>query len=91
MRKNYFLLASLGAALLFFACNRDAELPSDKEVAQEIEISVDIDDDTFVSLKQATGVAEAFFGGQTGVKSTGKAKTIVSTETVRDEGNPKCM
>jgi len=70
-------------AIFLVACSKD--IPFDQEIVwQEIVIPENYDDETFVSLKNATDVAKAFFGEQTTLKSTGSEKKIVSAETVRD-------
>lgn len=56
--------------MMLFACNNEIDLFLDQEVAQEKEISANLDNGTFVSLIQATEVAEAFFGGQISRKSS---------------------
>ena len=74
-------------AFLFAACNNDLDLFVQDD-GQEIKISATMDDGTFVSLLQATDVANAFFGGQSTLKSTGAQKRIVSSETIKDKENP---
>ena len=86
--KNFITAIVAVASICFFACNSEADLLFDEEIGQEIEIPADIDDETFVSLQKATEVADAFFGGESGLKSAGSQKTIVSAETVKDGGSP---
>ena len=81
------IFAVFFVAFLFAACNNDHD-HFVQDDGQEIKISATTDVGTFVSLLQATDVANAFFGGQSTLKSTGTQKRIVSSETIKDKENP---
>ena len=87
--KKYFVFAIFIATCMFFStCTREDYLFLDQEVTQKMDVPTDINDETFVSLQQATNVAKAFIGVQSTLKSAGTQKRIVSTETIKDKENP---
>ena len=92
LRKSMVFL--MLAALLLAGCNEKYDPITDKviqELSQDIPASSD-GYETFVSLEQATSVAEAFFG-KTALKSAaeGTPKTDASIEMVRDSDNSPLM
>ena len=91
MSKKSFILSFVAASMLFFACNNEADLVLDQEFGAVIENPAIFDDETFVSLEQATEVANAFFKGETTLKSFSSQRAIVSAETVRGDSEKPLM
>jgi len=87
-RYNFLIAAFAAASMIFFSCNREIDLITDQNVLQEIEFLAESADESFVSLEKATDIAEAFFSNQSVLKNANTSKTILSAETLKDNGNP---
>ena len=81
------LAISLLAAIFFFACSEDKYMGDYEYLNSDTEISVALNEETFVSLEQATAVAEKFFGVEAAKKGSAKSLVNASVEAVIDKGN----
>jgi len=81
------LAISLFAAIFFFACS-DKYMGDYDYLNVDTEVSVTLNEETFVSLELATSVAEKFLGGEIAKKGNVKLLANASVETVMDKNNP---
>ena len=85
------LTVSLLATLLLFACGDDKYMGNYDYLNSDTEVSVTIDEETFVSLELATSVAEAFLSVEVAKKGAAKSFANASVETVKDKNNNPSM